>query len=120
MAKATWLPIAKEILDGKHDEALDHIEQAAKHRQKQLLLLSGIRPGARVTLMVNPRNGQFAGRSGIVEKLNPKRVTVNLECAKCGSAKEVADSVQWADRCEACHGIPESVGIPRDLLEVTR
>jgi hypothetical protein len=44
------------------------------------------------------------------------RATVDLECSACHSAVAVPDGTEWTRRCKECSGIPETLGIPLDLM----
>jgi uncharacterized protein YkvS len=68
-------PLAAEILDGKHDEILDYIVQAAAARRKMMF-----RKGMRIRL-VGTRNVELEGKEGVVIKVNQKSVTVGLGTA---------------------------------------
>ena len=64
--------IAAEILDGKHDENLSYIIQAAQGRTKRLF-----RKGQRVTI-TQSRDAEMVGKVGVVLKVNPKTISVGV------------------------------------------
>lgn len=76
-------PLIAEILDGKHDTLLPHIERAAKLRMTQTVRASGLRAGSKIVVNENAaeRAPDLVGRKGVVERVNPKTVTVTLEQA---------------------------------------
>lgn len=69
--------LAAEIMDGKHDDDLDYIAQAATARKKIKTAEAGIRKHARIR--VTREGGQIAGRVGKVTSVNQKTVSVELD-----------------------------------------
>jgi hypothetical protein len=67
-----WQPIAREILDGKHDENLDQIDQAVKYRKKSMF-----RAGAKFKL-VGTKNPELDGQIATVIRVNTKRIAVGV------------------------------------------
>lgn len=117
-------PFIAEVLDGKHDEILRSVEAAVTHRRKVSASQSGIRPGARIRLVDDPSNGKYAGREGIVRKVNPKSISLDLACPTCGSATETRvgfDQAAADNTCKGCFGVPEGlrVGSAKQLELVT-
>lgn len=65
--------LAAEILNGDHDEILDHIEQAAAARRKNLFRVG------QVVRFVNVRGpASLEGREGTIFGKNPKTFKVGL------------------------------------------
>lgn len=65
-------PLAGAILEGEHDDDLQHIISAAQHRQKSLWTKN---TRVRVTGTGNPKT---EGAEGVILKVNPKTITVGL------------------------------------------
>lgn len=61
--------LAREILNGDHDDILEYIQQAAQHRKKAMY-----RKGSLVNIIEGPQAGQV----GVVIKVNPTRITVGV------------------------------------------
>jgi hypothetical protein len=74
-------PLVAEILDGKYDEVLEHVERAAKIRLKQRAARSGLRKGTRIVIgeAALEQAPDFVGRKGVVDKVNPKTIGVELD-----------------------------------------
>jgi hypothetical protein len=73
-------PIVAAILDGEHDDVLRHIARATDWRLKQVARESGLRPGSRIVVSDDAKiSAEFAGRTGTVERVNPKTVSVELD-----------------------------------------
>ncbi len=69
--------LAAEILDGKHDDVLEYVAQAADARLKRRAAESGIRKHGRIR--VTAAESQIAGREGRVVSVNKKTVKVELD-----------------------------------------
>jgi hypothetical protein len=127
-------PTIAEILNGDHDDILHGFEQAAKLRRKAMVGATGLRKGAKVRVKTDAAAGDYAGREGVVSKVNPKTISVNLACDECGSAevtKSAAAFGRISDRdevslmqaeadnaCGTCYGYPDEIRCSAGLLEV--
>lgn len=113
-------PLVAEVLDGTHDEILNDLRAAVEFRQKQkTMVVDGLRPKARVRIKNDPRAKDYAGREGVVDRVNKQTVTVSLVCPACGSATE-KKSESFEDACSSCYGIPDGVRISPGLVEAIR
>ena len=127
-------PTIAEILNGDHDDILHGFEQAAKLRRKAILNGTGLRKGAKVRVKTEASAGDYAGREGIVSKVNQKTVSVNLACPSCGSAEPTKAAAAFAkisdhddvaliqaeadNACGTCYGIPDEIRCSAGLLEL--
>lgn len=109
-------PLVAEVLDGKHDDVLDNLRAAVEYRAKQKMSGEGLRKKARVRIKNDPRARDYAGREGIVDRVNKQTVTVSLVCPDCGSAVE-NKTVDYADACKTCFGCPDGIRISPGLVE---
>lgn len=116
--KAEWSATCQAIIDGKHDDDLAQILRAAEWRRKVVVQKSGIRKNAKVRMKADPRSGEFAGREGVVTKINKTRVSVDFKCRACGESKPSPEGKAFEDECQTCYGVPEGLLVPPDLLEV--
>lgn len=71
-------PLHAAILEGEYDGHLSSLRKAIEHRQKVALQSNGIRPGATVTIVDDPRAGNLAGKQARVEKVNQKTISIEL------------------------------------------
>lgn len=69
--------LVAEVLDGKHDDIVDHLERAAKFRQRQIATQS-FRVGGRVKTQGTGRI-EYEGVEGTVEKINAKTIAVRMD-----------------------------------------
>lgn len=103
MATKTWRdasPVAAEIIEGKHDDELNYIQQACSARLKRQF-----RKGARIEVI----SGQKMGITGIVLKVNPKRISVGLGEKVVEHAGETWQYDKWS---EGEWNIPLEVTLP--------
>lgn len=117
----TWGLVADAILRGEHDGDLSKIEQAVARRKKAVLKDTGIRAHARVNVAVDKRSGPYAGKDGVVTKVNKIRAIVAFPCPDCGRTEATRSAVEEGladDACHTCFGFPDEAGIPFDLLTV--
>jgi hypothetical protein len=95
-ATKTWRdasPVAAESLEGKHDAELNYISQAWSARLKGMF-----RKGAKIEVT----SGQMMGKTGVVLKVNPKRISVGLgekrsELHPPGFAGSAWEYESWSD-----------------------
>lgn len=71
-------PIVAEVLDGVHDNILEHLSRAADWRLKQRARETGFRPGTRIRVKPDADN-LLGGREGRVVKVNPKTIGIQLD-----------------------------------------
>ena len=87
----TWRdvsPTAANIIEGKHDEELSYIADACSARLKRMF-----RKGARIEVI----SGQKIGVTGIVTKVNPKRISVALGEKEIQHAGEAWQYETWSE-----------------------
>jgi hypothetical protein len=71
---STVNPLVAEILAGDHDADLDRIDRAIRQRKQRMF-----RPGTRVQVI---GGGSIDGETGVVTKVNLKRISVTLDSGR--------------------------------------
>ena len=65
--------LAADIIDGKYDDELDWIQQAAQARKR-----ARFRPGQQVTVSAEAKSERIAGKKATVLKVNQRTITIGV------------------------------------------